>query len=343
MVDCKDYYCNISPEAKWLSYKGWVAEGLFFAYRRQITVTEQSGDDLADYQVLIELDSDNFDFSHANNDGSDIRFYDGNNFLDYWIEKWDSVNQEAKIWVKVPFISADSSTSFYMCYGNPNIANASNGETTFDFFKDFKNCGEGSLSGEGYLCNDLIHCYGDILHKITVDENGNKIYRQEDNSTSLSGVANVNIPSYTQFKLIVRGRTSDNFYAGWGVSSADAEVPNCRHEFYVGLNTSEKAIDKMMLQIKDASGTAYQFDLEDYDQDNYHTYIMGVTSDDVKVWADGNYLGHSGISYITDCPANYIHIRTGKTQTGTHDTDWLAIAKYTDPEPSVSIGEEETP
>jgi len=131
LIDCKDYYCNIISEAKWLNSKKWAVGDLFFDYKRQVTVTEQSGNDLTDYQVLIELDSTNFDFSHANEDGSDIRFYDGSNLYPYWIEKWDSVNQEARVWVKVPSIPASSSTSFYMYYGNPNVVSASSPELTF--------------------------------------------------------------------------------------------------------------------------------------------------------------------------------------------------------------------
>jgi len=104
-------------------------KGLRFSYRRKITVTEQSGNDLTDYQVLIELNSTNFDFNHS--DGNDIRFYDGEVFLPYWVEKWDSVNQEAKIWVKVSSIPANGSTSFYMYYGNPVLLSASSPELTF--------------------------------------------------------------------------------------------------------------------------------------------------------------------------------------------------------------------
>ena len=85
-MDCKDYYCNISSEAKWLNSKKWAIGDLFFGYRRQITVTEQSGNNLTDYRVLIELNSTNFDFSHVNGDGSDIRFYDGSNLYPYWVE-----------------------------------------------------------------------------------------------------------------------------------------------------------------------------------------------------------------------------------------------------------------
>jgi len=90
-------------------------------YRREIIITDNTGIDLVNYTVKIELNSNNFNFSKANPDGSDIRFYteDGTQ-LPYWIEKWDSVNQEAIIWVKVPRIPGGSSTKIYMYYGNPN-------------------------------------------------------------------------------------------------------------------------------------------------------------------------------------------------------------------------------
>jgi len=103
-----------------------------FKYRRKITITEQSGSDLTDYQVLIELNSTNFDFTHAQTNGEDIRFTDTNgNLLDYWIEEWDSVNKKAKIWVKVPSIPADSSIEIFMYYGNPEITSASDASATF--------------------------------------------------------------------------------------------------------------------------------------------------------------------------------------------------------------------
>ena len=106
--------------------------GYLFSYRRPVTVTEQSGTSLEHYQVLLELNSSNFDFSHVNSDGSDIRFYDGNDFLPYWIEKWDSSNQEAKIWIKVPSIPASGTTTFYMYYGNSDVTESeSDVEATF--------------------------------------------------------------------------------------------------------------------------------------------------------------------------------------------------------------------
>jgi len=117
------WYFVLNPSYAWLS--GW-------QYRRAITITEQSGSTLTDYQVLIELNSSNFDFSKANSDGNDIRFTDeSDNLLDYWIEEWDSSAEQAKIWVKVPSIPASSSTTIYMYYGNSGATSLSDATEVF--------------------------------------------------------------------------------------------------------------------------------------------------------------------------------------------------------------------
>ncbi|MBO8180274.1 MAG: DUF2341 domain-containing protein [Archaeoglobus sp.] len=113
----------------WLS--GWT-------HRRGITITEQSGSTLTDYQVRIELNSSNFDFAKANADGSDIRFTadDGETLLPYWIKKWPS-QPYIKTWIKVPSIPAGGSTTIKVYYGNPNAESKSDGEAVFEFFDDF--------------------------------------------------------------------------------------------------------------------------------------------------------------------------------------------------------------
>ena len=106
-----------------------------FKYYRLIYITERSGNDLTDYQVLVELNSSNFDFTHTQTNGEDIRFTDAaGNLLDYWIEKWDAVTEEAKVWVKVPTIPANDSVKIWMYYGNPSASSAENPYSTFDFF-----------------------------------------------------------------------------------------------------------------------------------------------------------------------------------------------------------------
>jgi len=112
-------------------FKGvWPLDG--WNYRRPVTITEQSGNDLTDYQVLVELNSTNFNFAHAQSNGEDIRFTDEEgNLQDYWIEEWDSVNETAKVWVKVPSIPANGTTQLYMYYGNPSASSESDVSATF--------------------------------------------------------------------------------------------------------------------------------------------------------------------------------------------------------------------
>ncbi|MHA2022461.1 MAG: DUF2341 domain-containing protein [Candidatus Thorarchaeota archaeon] len=99
-------------------------------YRREITITNVNGT-LTDYQILVELNSSNFNFSHAQENGSDIRFVasDDETLLSHWIEVWDSTNQSAKIWVNVSEVT--EGTKIFMYYGNENASDVSDVNATF--------------------------------------------------------------------------------------------------------------------------------------------------------------------------------------------------------------------
>ncbi|WP_456370957.1 DUF2341 domain-containing protein, partial [Geoglobus sp.] len=117
----------INVTAFWLP--GW-------SYRVPITIRENSGSSLTDYQVLVTLNA-SFNWSNVNSDGSDIRFTDDlGNQLSYWIEEWN-YGSSAKIWVRVPSIPASSTTTVYMYYGNPTANSESSGSSTFIFFDHF--------------------------------------------------------------------------------------------------------------------------------------------------------------------------------------------------------------
>ena len=130
---------SLGLEESEAAVKYFVVNGTEFLYRRKITITEESGSDLNEHQVCINLNSSNFDFFHAQPDGRDIRFFDNeNNPLSYWIEEWDVANERARIWVKVPSIPANGTTEIYCYYGNSEITDASDGEAVFEFFDDFE-------------------------------------------------------------------------------------------------------------------------------------------------------------------------------------------------------------
>jgi hypothetical protein len=118
---------------------------------QEITIQENSGDSLTDYQVLVELNGANFNFSEAEADGSDVRFYTDSEELDYWIEEWDSGDEQAKIWIEVPSIPANGETTIEMHYGDAGGTSSSDGDATFLFFDDFES-GTGkwdALAGNG--------------------------------------------------------------------------------------------------------------------------------------------------------------------------------------------------
>ncbi|HPQ12612.1 MAG TPA: DUF2341 domain-containing protein, partial [Paludibacteraceae bacterium] len=97
-----------------------------FSYRVPITLNPATP--IADYQVKVELTTSNFAYAHANSDGSDIRFYDGNGTeLNYWMEKWDASGTSI-IWVKVPTAGTNE---IFMHYGNSSAQSASNATNTF--------------------------------------------------------------------------------------------------------------------------------------------------------------------------------------------------------------------
>jgi len=106
-------------------------------YSQEIVVTENAGQNLEDYPVPVSLNSSNFNFSKAQSDGSDVRFFSGSKKLNYWIEMWDSENKEALIWVKIPYLPANETNVVLITYGNPAATDASSGKNTFDFFDDF--------------------------------------------------------------------------------------------------------------------------------------------------------------------------------------------------------------
>jgi hypothetical protein len=105
-------------------------------YRRGINITN-SGSDLTDYQVLVTLNTTNFNYSKANADGSDLRFtnYANSTKYNYWIETWNS-SGDSRIWVNVSSVS-NGDSKMYMWYNNSAAGSESDGDATFNFFDDF--------------------------------------------------------------------------------------------------------------------------------------------------------------------------------------------------------------
>jgi biopolymer transport protein ExbB len=93
--------------------------------RKKITLdTTATGSVISDpigtAAVLIRLHDGNFQFLSAKDDGGDLRFLaeDDKTPLAFHIEKFDSLLNEAFVWVKLPDLKPGTRTSFWLYYGN---------------------------------------------------------------------------------------------------------------------------------------------------------------------------------------------------------------------------------
>ncbi len=84
--------------------------------------------------VLVRLHSGNFRFASAKEDGSDLRFVaaDDKTPLKYHIEKYNSLLNEALVWVNVPDIEAGARTEFWLYYSSRKAISASDAKGVFD-------------------------------------------------------------------------------------------------------------------------------------------------------------------------------------------------------------------
>ncbi|MCD6421675.1 MAG: DUF2341 domain-containing protein [Thaumarchaeota archaeon] len=142
-------------EAEWLAERGvktvttW--ENVFppaldgWQYRKKITIRENAGQDLTDYQIKLtahygsgtDSGSDIYLDQKCKSDFGDVRFTDADgNFLAYWME--EKVDGDyAVFWVKVPGIPANGTADIYIYYGNPDAVYDGDGKAAFIKFYDF--------------------------------------------------------------------------------------------------------------------------------------------------------------------------------------------------------------
>ncbi|MGL1902267.1 MAG: DUF2341 domain-containing protein [Fibrobacterales bacterium] len=85
-----------------------------------------------DFPVLIRLTTGDFTFANARGNGEDVRFTTAADVpIDYEIERWDSTNALAEIWVNVPSIAANSTTDIKMFWGRAEPVSESDGEAVY--------------------------------------------------------------------------------------------------------------------------------------------------------------------------------------------------------------------
>lgn len=103
-------------------------------FRTSVNIKENSGSNLTDYQIQLNLNSSSFDSRYNwSSDGVDLRIYDADDSstLEFWIENWNQASKTATVWVRFPALTGHESRNIYLYYGNTSASALANVPFTF--------------------------------------------------------------------------------------------------------------------------------------------------------------------------------------------------------------------
>jgi len=238
--------------------------------KRNITIENNTGQTLTDYQIYLTLTPENFDYENCRLDGGDLRFTNPSlKLLPYWIERWE-YNGTSRIWVKVDEIPTGSNVCVFMFYDNPIATSESNAKETLEFYDDFSSSDEWSFSN-----NELMYV-SDGLFKFE--------YSWSDDARAyVKNFFTLPDSFYVQFKIKIQDvlQNVSSFFVGF--QDAVENEANCVGFFP---NREEDSYD---LYVKD-DGEIYQSSM--YSAGGSQEIQTEMFYDDmwygIRIWKSGN-------------------------------------------------------
>jgi hypothetical protein len=125
----------------------------YYTYKKPVYYTNPFSTDKTNLIVKLILDSSNFNFDLAQEDGSDFRLVDydlGVGILHTWVAMWNKDNRHAVLFFKIPYISAQNSVTFYAYWGSDIVEAITDPSSVgFIFYEDFSsNLSSSKWSGD---------------------------------------------------------------------------------------------------------------------------------------------------------------------------------------------------
>ena len=331
---------KMSADKPFLSAWGGRAGSLFvtsskFTYKRTITITNLADRDLSEYPVRIWLTADNFDFSKTRSDGGDIRFYQNERSLDYWIEKWDATNENAVIWVEVLSLPASENENIEVYYGYSEAQGTSDPKAVWLIYEDMDSAPEGELKGaaeykEAWKCVRLT--------KNITNENGELEYQPSLGDGFLA-----------KFELWAGLMTGfDNVYVSDAIEGAEAtwlyaydtSTPASEDTAAGGYHFVFDEFDDEIQLYWDGSKVE-QVSRTDIDNFDWHSVEIRHWENRIQIYYDGSrVMDYTDSTRTKTGPLFGWGARTSEN-TNEHRIRNLYVRKYVYPEPSASIGEEQ--
>jgi len=292
-------------------------------YNTVITIVNSGDNELTDYQVLIELDSTNFDFTKTTSDGRDIRVYDYDlvNKLSFWIEEWDTANQIGKIWVKIPNIPAGDIVKIQLLYGNSNLTSESDPNNTFDFYDDFLNLDNWRIvriGGDGYA---------------KAEDSYLKIYSTDEGTVVDTPITLSNVVVDAKVYVVDNG---ENFtiILGQGKYDASGRTTNGYEDIWNGWPTETKR-QRIRKYVNGSITTLAQ--TANGLLENNLTYILSMLFYSPNIKMLNNYDKILAASDSAFNQLSYLGLRCWTS--AEYWIDWVRVRKYSVPEPIVLVGD----
>jgi len=282
----------------------------------------------ASIKILSGTDSgNNVHLGHkSRTDFGDVRFTgsDGTTLLSYWMETYTS-NNFAVFWVKVPNDLSTNPATIYIYYGNPSATTTSSGTDTFLFFDHFDSSTETlTFYGAGTWSRDTANS----IIKWTPNTAGDAFAVKDVGVTNALILTRCNI-----------GITDSAAGAGARLGDISNWYDGLLKEYYEKL-AIEKKVGGTWSSISETSMTV--------NTNTWYRVQFGVSGTSLKAYAySDSYTLLASVSTtdssLTTQTKHGLEAYKSSTTTSYQSYDFLAIAKYIDPEPSHgSWGSEES-
>ncbi|RKX83690.1 MAG: hypothetical protein DRP57_07430, partial [Spirochaetes bacterium] len=304
LTPSKDYDLELMPGDPAIGEVDWWNSS--FKYRREVVIQENSGSNLTNYAVELHLNT-----SALISDGklqsscADLRFVNASNQeLNYWVESGCNTTNTT-IWVNVSFLQASQNTSIWVYYGNDSVASKSNPDSVFQYFVNFTRDGVLTTGSDQDLTPDQWEIINDTaLH----------LWGNNWKNTPMS--VTINADGTQILEALMKGTNTVEIYA-------------------IGFTTSQ-GIGSSTTNYKFA-GTQNWGITPDTPYTNYNQWqkIQAIL-DDTTLQGTWNYW-----VFGNDDDGGSDGGADGTGSTGNVTYKNVRIRAYTNPEPSISVGDEQ--
>jgi len=312
-----------------------------------------NGDALTDYQVLIKIANAT---NHAD-DFSDIEFINttcnnGGSALDFWVENY-TASTDIYAWLEVDNIPASTTRNVSYYFNNDSYsASMSNGDNTFlnAFFDDFEDSSVGSVWGStirNYSMENLGSYCTDDETGINIVERGGELFIEGSSAVGimcgagwLGDAVRSDISLNTTLGFIIEAKTTLHSIAiGGSGAGYGLEIANSSTNRVIGRYRSQSGHKiEIHEEQADAWGDVSNFVTSVFLGD--HRLKLRQNGTTTKFDQDENTTTANPFAIGDSNIVLYVVTReTGDAINASYD--WVFARKFTDPEPTYTIGVEQ--